>query len=254
MVRTCVLQGYGINADEELIFAFREAGSEAFGTHVADLIDRPAQLGDYRVLAFPGGFSFGDHLGSGRVLASLLDARIRRELAAFISDGGLIIGICNGFQVLVKMGLLPGQWTGNAEGRKSRQTVSLIHNTRGRFIDAWVELERDRRNHSPWLGDLARAHMPIRHGEGRFVCEQATLDRLRSAGRIALRYRGSNPNGSLDAVAGITDATGRVFGLMPHPEAYLTEENHPAWHRGEAAEPTGIAVFRNAVAFAEAGQ
>ena len=246
MVTVCILQGYGINADQELIDAFELAGANAVGVHVADLIAEPGVLGRYRALAFPGGFSFGDHLGSGRVLAALLNARIRRELNAFVADGGLVLGICNGFQVLVKMGLLPGD--------SPDQSVSLVHNTNGRFIDAWVGLMRNPRNRSPWRCAIERADMPIRHGEGRFVCGTDVRRTLLDSNRVAFTYQDPNPNGSLDSIAGITDGTGRILGMMPHPEAYRSPLNHPAWHRDSATEPTGIAVFRNAVDFAERSQ
>lgn len=246
MVRACVLQGYGINADSELVQAFSAVGATAEGVHTGDLLLNPERIADYHILGLPGGFSFGDHLGSGRVMATLLSRGILHELVRYVENGGLILGICNGFQVLVKLGLLPGGDTSGTQG------ASLIHNTSGRFIDRWVTVRRNEDNHSPWLGSIGRIDVPIRHGEGRFVCDQHTLDRLIENRQIAFSYEGENPNGSLEAIAGITDPTGRVLGLMPHPEAFLSIENHPQWHRGGARKPLGTAILANAVAFAEA--
>lgn len=248
MVGVCVLTGYGINADLELIEAFRRSGGQPEGVHVADLVAEPDRIADFRIVALPGGFSFGDHLGSGRVLAALLRGTILDRLRRHVDGGGLVIGICNGFQVLVELGLLPC-----LEGKPCRQ-ASLIHNDSGRFVDRWVTVERENGNDSPWLGSLSRLDVPIRHGEGRFVCDEDVLRRITTGNQVAFRYVGENPNGSLSAIAGITDGSGRILGLMPHPEAYLTAENHPSWTRGGAREPLGTALLRNGVAFAEAAR
>ncbi|HAP44375.1 MAG: hypothetical protein A2087_03930 [Spirochaetes bacterium GWD1_61_31] len=241
--RALVVAGYGINADEELAVAFQLAGAEAERRHVADLVAEPALLAAYDYLAFPGGFSFGDHLGSGLVLAQLFRRKLYPELSRFVADGGLVIGICNGFQTLVKTGLLP------ALDGSSRPSVSLVHNQQGRFIDDWVMVEVDPASPCVWTQGLGRRWLPIRHGEGRFVTDTpATLARLEAGHLVALRYHGGNPNGSVADIAGICDPTGRVFGLMPHPEAFIHPEVHPARRHGYEGG-LGLDVFRQAVAW-----
>jgi phosphoribosylformylglycinamidine (FGAM) synthase-like amidotransferase family enzyme len=236
-VNVCVITGYGVNADEELETAFRMAGADACRVHVADLLEEPGRLLSYRILAFPGGFSFGDHLGSGKVFALLFARGLKEELERFISAGGLVIGICNGFQTLVKMGILP-----NLDGG-FRQEVSLIHNESGKFEDRWVRLAFDPQSPCLWTRGLLPMDLQVRHGEGRFVVKSPEVLEAIEAGRLAAaRYvtrNGSpavypaNPNGSVAAIAGICDKSGRVFGLMPHPEAFLFPQTHPGWHRGE---------------------
>ncbi len=242
VVRACVIGGYGINADCELRDAFAMAGSEAARVHVQDLLDRPSEIDRYHILAFPGGFSFGDHLGSGRVLAALFKRHLKEALDRFVSSGRLVIGVCNGFQVLVKMGILPnlrGGWT---------PEVSLIHNDTGLFEDSWVRLSFNRASPCLWTRGLAEAELPIRHGEGRFIVgSEEIMRRMEESGLVALRYEGRNPNGSLGAVAGITDPSGRILGLMPHPEAFLRPEQHPRWARERFEEGQGLALFRNGV-------
>ncbi|MDR2588493.1 MAG: phosphoribosylformylglycinamidine synthase subunit PurQ, partial [Spirochaetales bacterium] len=210
---------------------------------LSDVLERPALLASCDILAFPGGFSFGDHLGSGKVLARLVKSSLKRELEAFVRDGKLILGICNGFQVLVKMGILPnflGDFT---------QEVSLIHNESGLFIDRWVPVRYNEKNVSPWTQGLREAVYPIRHGEGRFITASGEVaEEIRRKNLAALFYDGDNPNGSEMDIAGITDETGRILGMMPHPEAFLFPENHPSWTRG-AVPALGRLLFENAVAY-----
>jgi phosphoribosylformylglycinamidine synthase len=203
--------------------------------HLESLFAEPRRLQDFGILAFPGGFSYGDHLGSGRALSFLLSRRLGEPIRGFVATGGLIIGICNGFQVLAKLGLLPGSVGG-----------ALIYNDHGHFEDSWVALEPNRKSISPWLYGLSAIEVPIRHGEGRFYADQASLRSLEAAGQVAFRYTGRNPNGSAGNIAGITDPTGRVLGLMPHPEAFLRRENHPLWHAGAASTPPWR-LFENGV-------
>lgn len=254
--RACVITGYGINADHELIRAFSLTGAEPRRVHIRDIMDNPASLMEYQILAFPGGFSFGDHLGSGLVFARLFKKNLRNQLEQFIAAGGLIIGICNGFQTLVKMGVLPnlgGDW---------QPQVTLIHNDTGLFENSWIPLEFNPASPCVWTRGLGEAEFPIRHGEGRFfAAEETVLDVLESKNLVALRYKGRNPNGSQNNIAGICDLSGRVFGLMPHPEGFLFPENHPRWNReavpgacgdGGTESPTpGLVIFRNAVEYAE---
>jgi phosphoribosylformylglycinamidine synthase len=242
MVKVGIMTGFGINADVELGQAFELAGAVPEMINVTGLAEKKARLSELQILAFPGGFSFGDHLGSGRVLGQLVKTQLRDELDAFVARGGLVVGICNGFQTLVKMGLLPnldGRWT---------PTVSLISNEKGLFQDRWVRVRYNSKNKSPWLQGLGEADLPIRHGEGRFVTLNETIrQELQNRNLVALTYAGENPNGSEDGVGGLTDPTGRVFGLMPHPEAFLCRVLHPQWRRRKSVEPLGLKVFENAV-------
>lgn len=254
-VEVCVLTGYGINAEKELAEAFRVAGGKVRLVHVQDLLSRPDTLKQVQILAFPGGFSFGDHLGSGKVLANLMRKKLKPELEGFVFRGGLMLGVCNGFQILVKMGILP-----NLEG-EGKQEVSLMHNECGSFVDRWVKVRFNRKNPSPWIQGMETSWYPIRHGEGRFLAGPlVTGDRLLNQNLIALTYAEENPNGSELNIAGITDPTGRILGLMPHPEAFLIPENHPWWPRRSLAgeEPAnreipaeaGLQLFKNGIEFA----
>jgi len=241
-----IVCGFGINADEELAQAFRKSGAEPRRVHLTDLLEKPGILSDARILAFPGGFSFGDHLGSGMVLANLLRKRLRPELEAFITDKGLVIGVCNGFQVLAKTGILT-----NLQGDWKRD-ISLVHNEKPGYVDDWVTVKFEAGSPCVWTKGLTRMDLPIRHGEGRLVVrDSSVLEALEKEHLIALRYEGRNPNGSVNNIAGVCDRSGRILGLMPHPEAFLIPENHPYRRRG-APRDTGLAIFRNAVAAAEA--
>lgn len=254
-----ILTGFGINCDAETAHAFDRAGATAERIHLNDLAADPSALERFQILAVPGGFSFGDDVASGRILANRLRYRLGEALQSFVAEGKLAIGICNGFQVLVKLGMLPlldGEF---------QQDVTVTHNDSGRFEDRWVALERDPATPCAWLNGIDRVELPIRHGEGKFIPrDEATLVRLAANGQLALRYAlrdGSgqaggrypdNPNGSTDDVAGICDPTGRIFGLMPHPEAFLDRMNHPRWTREELPEEgAGLQIFRSAVTYAE---
>lgn len=222
--KVLILGGVGINSDRELAHAFELAGAEAVRVHLSDIEARPALVFDYQVLAFPGGFSYGDHIASGKILANTLRYALGEHLPTLVEKRVPMIGICNGFQVLVKLGLLP-----HLDG-KIRQEVSLIHNDSGRYEDRWVELGVEARAAatSPWLAGLKNLRCPVRHGEGKLVCrDDVELQRLEESGTIALRYKKNghatseyphNPNGSWNAIAGLIDPGGMIFGLMPHPE------------------------------------
>jgi phosphoribosylformylglycinamidine synthase I len=252
--RALILIGFGINCDYETEHAFQLAGAVAERVHLNDLLADKAMLVRYHIMALPGGFSFGDHVASGRVLANRLRYGLGSELMSFIADGKLVIGICNGFQVLVKMGILPGLDQG------FRQEVTLTLNSSGKFEDRWVYLETDPSSKCVFSQGIPSLYLPIRHGEGRFMAgSDETLQQLRENGQVVFRYScpdGSspsypfNPNGSVDDIAGICDPTGRVFGMMPHPEGYLYRENHPRWTREKLpAEGLGRQIFRNAVEY-----
>ena len=251
-VKACVITGYGINADEELVEAFRLAGARAQRRHVNELLERPEEIDGYRILAFPGGFSFGDHLGSGLVFAGLCRGRLKEALERFIDAGNLVIGICNGFQVLVKLGILP-----NLSARWE-QEVSLVHNDSGLFENRWVRVRFQADSPCVWTRGLEEMELPVRHGEGRFVAaSDRVLEEVERRHLVALRYAprfGStvvaypdNPNGSVHDIAGVCDPSGRVFGLMPHPEAFIVPQNHPRWTREHVAEGFGLRIFQNAV-------
>jgi phosphoribosylformylglycinamidine synthase len=249
-VKTAVLRAPGINCNHETALAFELAGATVEQIHVNDLIAEPKQLREFQILAFPGGFSFGDDIASGQVLARKLKYRLAGPLQEFVADGRLILGICNGFQVLVKLGLLP------ANDRDWVQEAALTYNESGRFEDRWVYLKVEPDSRSVFTKDLPDViYLPVRHGEGRFLAPEIT-DHLRDNGQIALRYtdeNGSpgaypiNPNGSSDDIAGLSDPTGRIFGLMPHPEVFVRASQHPRWTRGQGESLDGMGIFRNAV-------
>ncbi len=263
--RALVLTGFGLNCDLETAFAFEEAGALADRVHINALVDGSVHLSDYQILAFGGGFSWGDDHGAGVVQAVRMKTRLGNQILEFVRSDKLVIGICNGFQTLVNLGLLPG-----FDNDYQRRSVALTFNDCGNFRDDWVHLLVDSDSPCVFLRGIEALDMPVRHGEGKFVAEDGCLERLENGKQIVLRYGTqdgkearmgfpANPNGSLRDIAGICDPTGRVFGLMPHPEAFHHWTNHPHWtrmaderrRRGEAPfpdEPTpGMQVFLNAV-------
>ncbi len=246
--RVLVLRAAGTNCDQETAHAFTLVGARAEIAHINRLREQPALLREYQVLAIPGGFSYGDDVASGRIFANELMTRLRDELLAFVERGGFVIGICNGFQVLVKTGLLPD----GARGAATIQSATLTDNTSGLYRDCWVRARGDSRV-CKWIpagsGEESDVELPVAHAEGRFVAAPEVIARLDAAGQIALRYsQDSNPNGSTADIAGVCDPTGRVFGLMPHPERFLRWENHPRWTREpRRAEGDGVRFFRQAI-------
>jgi phosphoribosylformylglycinamidine synthase I len=252
--RIAILTGYGINSDIELAHAFNLAGGDAVRVHLHDAIDGRVKLDDFAVLAVPGGFSFGDHIASGRVFANRLRHKLGDTLLRLREKKVPMIGICNGFQVLVKLGLLPG-----TEPASFTQTCTLTFNDSGRFENRWCHLKADPKNPSPWLKGVDGIYLPVRHGEGKFIPgSDALLKELQANGQTCLRYAAEdgsapkgfpeNPNGSTDDVAGLCSKDGLVFGLMPHPEAHILPTQHPHWQRnGMKAEGDGLQIFRNAV-------
>ncbi|MBI1319659.1 MAG: phosphoribosylformylglycinamidine synthase [Candidatus Hydrogenedens sp.] len=256
-VNALILTGFGINCNDETETAFRRAGADTEQVHLNDLAAAPERLQDFHIFAVPGGFSFGDDVASGRILANRLRYRLGGALLEFVRAGKLAIGICNGFQVLVKMGLLP-----MTEG-EMRQEVTVSHNDSNRYEDRWVRLAVTPGTPCVWLKDIAALDAPVRHGEGKFVPRDAALlEHMKAHGLAALRYvtrddqpaagvYPTNPNGAVDDIAGICDPTGRIFGLMPHPEAYVDRTNHPQWTRRDLPEEgEGLRIFRNAVEYA----
>ena len=262
--KALVLTGYGLNCDMETAYAFEQAGAEAQRVHINALIDGSVSLDPFQIMAFIGGFSWGDDHGAGVVQAVRMKTKIGDRLLRFIEQGNLVIGICNGFQCLVNLGLLPG-----LDGDYTRRSVALTYNDCGNFRDDWVYLAAGKHSPCVFTKGIDRIELPIRHGEGKFFTDPHTFSQLQAQGQIVLRYampdggaaKGAfpfNPNGSLDDVAGICDPTGRIFGLMPHPEAYNHWTNHPDWtrlkeavQRGKSSAPQGVTpgvrMFKNAV-------
>jgi phosphoribosylformylglycinamidine synthase subunit PurQ / glutaminase len=247
-----VCSGYGLNCEEETKHAFERAGAGASIVHINDIIASPGILRRYNILAFPGGFSYGDDTGSGKAYGNRLRAHLGEALETFLSRDTLAIGICNGFQIATNAGLLPG---------------ALIANNSGRYLCRWVDLKVA--GESPWLRGLKTLRVPIAHGEGKFYLPAKELNALEKSGGVALRYvKGeisrhfhlpANPNGSLKDIAGVSSRGGRVLGLMPHPERAVRFTHMPHWtylaerYRREGEEtPTegdGVALFRNAVQY-----
>jgi phosphoribosylformylglycinamidine synthase len=243
-----VLRAAGINCDRELVHAFQLAGATQVDlVHVRRLAEQPKLLERYGIVAVPGGFSYGDDVAAGRILATELAARLGSPLADFLAGGGLAFGVCNGFQVLVGMGLLPGL---PEDG--GRPAASLATNDGGLFVDAWVRVQTAP-SVCAWAPPAgARLELPVAHAEGKFVTTPDRLARLQAAQQVVFRYAdGTNPNGSLDDIAGITDPTGRVLGLMPHPERHVLGLQHPRWTREGLREAgDGLVVFQRGLAAA----
>jgi phosphoribosylformylglycinamidine synthase len=263
MPRALVIRAAGTNCDAEMVRGFQVAGASCDLVHVDGLVRDPAVLDEYDLIGFPGGFSYGDDIASGRILAMKLRERVYPGLRAAAARGCLMIGACNGFQVLAQIGLLPGPASeeGWAADAPPAQQIALADNQHARFVDRWVGFRVEPGSVSVWTRGLDDgltaqerdvAHvLPVAHGEGRLVlASPALLAALRRRGQIALRYT-DNFNGSEDAIAGLCDATGRIFGLMPHPERYLDWTRHPFWTRLPAGvrrgETPGLRIFRNAV-------
>jgi phosphoribosylformylglycinamidine synthase len=245
-----ILRAPGANCDAEAQFAFQRAGATAEALHINRLREQPAVLQSYQILVIPGGFTYGDDVAAGKILANELRHFLGDALRQFRAHDKLILGICNGFQVLLKAGfIVPPDEDG--------PLTTLAHNASGRFEDRWIYLQA-RPGRCVFLKGYDHLHLPVAHGEGNFVCREPwILKGLDQTGQIVLRYVGSdgkpgpypiNPNGAQGDVAGLCDISGRVLGLMPHPERHVLPTQHPRWTRqGLAAEGEGLRLFRNAV-------
>jgi phosphoribosylformylglycinamidine synthase len=252
--KAIVLRSAGANCDRETEHALRQAGFEAQRVHVFRLMESPARLADYQFLVIPGGFSYGDDVAAGKILANQMLHRLADPLNEFVSQGKLVLGICNGFQVLVKSGLLP--WA-KVDPATAHRDVTLGWNDNGRFEDRWVHLRVDS-SKCVFLPEGEILALPVAHGEGKFIPrDDDLLNRLRADGQIALRYVDAdgkpgpfpvNPNGSVDDVAGICDPSGRVLGLMPHPERFVEITHHPQWTRTDLTRADGRVFFERAFA------
>ncbi len=265
-----VLTGFGLNCDHETAYAFELAGAVATRAHINTVIAGDVSLDDFQILAFGGGFSWGDDHGAGVIQALRLKTNIGDRLLEFVATQKLVIGICNGFQTLVNLGLLPG-----TDGDYTKRSVALTFNDCGNFRDQWVRLKINPDSPCVFTRGIKTIDLPVRHGEGKFYAQRETLQALADNRQIAMQYAmpggqladgvfPHNPNGSLADIAGVCDPTGRIFGLMPHPEAYNHVTNHPDWTRqlekrkraginenGRVGD--GIRIFVNAVAYFVSG-
>ena len=263
-INALVLTGYGLNCDVETAYAFELAGARAQRVHINALIDGSVALDDFQIMSFIGGFSWADDHGAGVVQAVRMKTNIGDRLLDFVHRGNLVIGICNGFQCLVNLGLLPG-----IDSDYTRRSVALTYNDCGNFRDDWVDLTVNQESACVFTRGMDRLDLPVRHGEGKFVASEEVVDTLVRNQQIVVQYADAqgrpangqfpaNPNGSMLDIAGICDPSGRVFGLMPHPEGFNRWTNHPQWtrrkervKRGLEAPPPditpGIQIFKNAV-------
>jgi len=249
-----VIRSAGTNCDAEMVRGFTLAGAGVDLVHVDALIAAPDRIAKYDLIGFPGGFSYGDDVAAGKILANQMLHRLADPLNKFVADGKLMLGICNGFQVLIKSGLLP--W-GNVDPDNAHRDATLGWNDSGQFVDKWVHLRCDSTK-CVFLPDGEVIALPIAHGEGKFVPrDDDILTRLRDDDQIALRYtdesgtpdEATNPNGSVDDIAGICDPTGRILGLMPHPERFVRTTQHPQWTRKDIKRPDGNLFFDGAMEF-----
>ncbi len=258
--RALILRAPGTNCDLETEFAFQTAGARAERLHINRVLEGGACLDHFQILCLPGGFSYGDDIAAGRILANQLQLRLKDEIEKFVAAGKLILGICNGFQILLKSGFLL------AENGETCPPATLTWNDTGQFEDRWVHL-KTAGSKSVFLRGIETMYLPVAHAEGKFVARcPDTLAALQSNGQLPLRYAckanapsengnldfPDNPNGSQGNVAGVCDASGRILGLMPHPERYIERTQHPRWTRENLSpEGDGMAVFRNAVQYFE---
>lgn len=255
-VKAVVLRAAGINCDMETQYALELAQAQADRIHINRLIENKSLLDEYQILVFPGGFSYGDDVAAGKILANQVVHHLAQQVRKFIDDGKLVLGICNGFQVLVKASILPGDVSAEPE-----TDVTITYNDCGKFEDRWVYLE-PQTDKCVFIEPGRRIYLPIAHGEGKVVTrDRQVLEKLKSQNHIVFKYvdaDGSeggfpiNPNGSIESIAGLTDATGRVLGLMPHPERFIRPTQHPRYTREKGGvDADGMTIFNNAVRYVQ---
>lgn len=260
-VKVLLLRTAGTNCDRELAHAFTLAGGQVELLHMNRVMADPSVLANYQILGLPGGFSYGDDIASGKIFANQIIHHLKAPLRQFVDDGKMIFGVCNGFQILVKSGLLPGPMP-QLEAT-DWHPATLTYNTSGRFEDRWVTI-RSESKVCKWIPANVSMQVPVAHGEGRFaVREQKIMDALKANDQIAFRYIDhegkpaiefpANPNGSIESIAGICDVTGRVLGLMPHPERICDAANSPDFTRG-GAQAGGLLMFKTAVEYVQTQQ
>jgi phosphoribosylformylglycinamidine synthase len=246
-VRTLVLRAPGTNCDGETVFAFEQAGAAVDSAHVNELVRQKKPFSRYQIMVIPGGFTYGDDVAAGKILANELRLKLGGDIQDFIERGGLILGICNGFQVLVRAGILPPSVDGD-------RRLTLAGNDSNRFECRWVYLKVNEESPCVFTRGLSAIYLPVAHGEGKVVTDTEALGKLNvvvryadESGNVRAGYP-CNPNGSLDNIAGICDASGRIFGLMPHPERFIRWAQHPRWTREPLREHgDGFNIFRNGV-------
>jgi phosphoribosylformylglycinamidine synthase I len=267
IAKALILAGYGLNCEEETAHAFETAGLSAQIRHINDLIDAPQELERVQILAIPGGFSYGDDTGSGNAFAQKMKLALWEPLRRFVERDTLTIGICNGCQIITNLGLIPAK-----TGAYGERVLAVTHNLTARYGCRWIDLRAAPLNKSPWLNGITQMHVPVAHGEGRFVMDKAVLSALETNGQIALRYikpdgapaAGEfpyNPNGSTADIAGVTDPSGRILALMPHPERGMFTWQRDDYDRLKdqarrsgkplPEEADGLTLFRNAAAYFE---
>ena len=256
--KVIIITGYGVNCEAESAHAWKLAGADPILVHINDLLSNPEQILNYNIIMFIGGFSYGDHMTSGHVFAHRIKQHMKPVLIRFIEQGKLILGICNGFQVMTKIGLLPG-----LNNDYFTPKISLIQNDCGVFQNYWIKVKANKHSPCVFTKNIDTISLPIRHGEGKlFTLDKKTINDIEDLNCVPVRYINNqglpvqdypdNPNGSINAIAGLCDPSGRIFGMMPHPEAYLFPENHPNWdmQKNENTLPKnglGLLFFRNAV-------
>ena len=253
-VKAVVLRAAGINCDMETEYALELTGAKTQRMHINRIIEDKTLLDKFQIIVFPGGFSYGDDVAAGKILANQIRHHIYEPIRKFIDDGKLVLGICNGFQVLVKTGILPGD-----NSTKHQEEVTITYNDSGKFEDRWVYLA-PQTDKCIFIEPGRQIYLPVAHAEGKVVTRDiATLDKLKSEGHVAFKYVDkngqeidypANPNGSVDSIAGLTDTTGRILGLMPHPERSVRPTQHPHWTRlKEKPAGDGMTIFNNAVKY-----
>ncbi len=248
-VKALVLRGSGLNCNNETEYALKLAGCDTSQVHINELASGKIKLSDCHVMVIPGGFCYGDDLGAGKIMANQIRHVLKKEVQKFVDQGKLLVGICNGFQVLVKTGFLPGNCN-----------ATLANNDSGHFEDRWIYLKPAAEN--IFTKGIKKLYVPVNHGEGKFVADEEGLKALGSNRQVSFRYCDSllnespaypiNPNGSMQNIAAVTNEKGNVFGIMPHPEKNISRYQHPRWTREEVNEEgDGMMIFRNMVRYAE---
>jgi phosphoribosylformylglycinamidine synthase subunit PurQ / glutaminase len=250
-INVIIIRAPGTNCDQETAFAFQQAGAGTSVCHINQLVRKERRISDYQIMVIPGGFTYGDDIAAGKVLANELKLKMGEDISRFITDGGLILGICNGFQVLAKAGILPDITKSNAP------PLTLATNDSGKFECRWVHMLVEKKSNCVFTSGLDSLYLPVAHGEGKVVTDMRGLRELNAAlyytdetGNPDAGYP-HNPNGSMGNIAGVSDSTGRVFALMPHPERFIRGTQHPQWTRKNPRESgDGFAIFQNAVKWA----
>ena len=256
-VNVCILQSDGVNCDYELFYAFEKFGGTPEFIHVNELREKTKSLKDFDILALPGGFSYGDDIVSGKILAIELINFLKNEIENFRKKGGIIIGICNGFQVLVRTGLLPF-------GNLGKMEATLLNNEGGHFECRWIDIKTEKSKCVFLRDNYNIGHFAINHGEGKFFASPEVIKKIEDENLVVFRYADKNgnnakeypenPNGALNAIAGITDPTGTILGLMPHPEKFIDNTQYPNWRRENISKPHGSYIFESMIKFVKGEQ